>query len=583
MTFPQRVFSTTNEKSSALRPLRARPSVEGLETRLAPASAFVVPVSQVVDSTHVHTLAAAVQIAGDNGVVTVEQGASPDAGQVIIGNTGITIQGDPNVPAIILPSENIVFTGENGTLTNLNLGSLQLGITPGNTSTSGNHVSRCVIQSLTENGVQSTFTQNAIGQALFLGNSSISTNGDLIANNTIRRGNLHILNCDGITVAENTIDVGTIVLVDSGKPGAVCTIANNRVNDSGFAPLGLGIEIHQNQGITNVAILNNTITTNGSEGLLLECSMRSNIFALVQGNDFHSEGIGIEIIGDGTDAGNVDLGGGSFNGMGSSLGGNDFRSFTAQGTSRSAAIVLRDTASTAVVPAAGNIFHPGTSPAFVIDDGVQGSLTGTGQINAAAKLDDAHAFVQTLYNEVLGRTGLPSELNSWVSVLSTQGQAAVANDILRSGEALGRIVDSFYLRFLGRQADSGGRAGWIGFLQNGGTEEQVESLFLTSPEYVSHINVDYVQSLYINILGRTGSAAELAQWNNNVQSLGLLGIANGFVHSAENRLNMLRSDFQTFLHRTPTDTELMPLVNTSLDLLSLEGVVLSSSEFFANG
>jgi hypothetical protein len=100
---------------------------------------------------------------------------------------------------------------------------------------------------------------------------------------------------------------------------------------------------------------------------------------------------------------------------------------------------------------------------------------------------------------------------------------------------------------------------------------------------VSHINVDYVQSLYINILGRTGSAAELAQWNNNLQRLGLLGIANGFVHSAENRLNTLRSDFQAFLHRTPTDTELMPLVNTSLDLLSLEGGVLSSSEFFANG
>jgi hypothetical protein len=46
-------------------------------------------------------------------------------------------------------------------------------------------------------------------------------------------------------------------------------------------------------------------------------------------------------------------------------------------------------------------------------------------------------------------------------------------------------------------------------LQHGGTEEQLETAFLTSPEYLSHINTDFVQSLYLNILGRTGSASEL--------------------------------------------------------------------------
>jgi hypothetical protein len=555
-----------------------------------PASTFVVPVSQPVDSTHVHTLAAAVQIAGDNGVVTIEPGASPDIGVVPIGNTGITIQGDLNVPATILPSEQITFTGSNGTLTNLNLVTLRLGITPGDTSTSSNHVSRCVIQYLNEHGVRSTFTQNSItGTASFNGNPSISTNGDLVANNIISGDgltspDLSIHGCDGITVTQNTLitlggAVG-ITLIDSGKPsGPICTIANNYINTSGGP--GNGIEIEQGVGITNVAVLNNTIIT--GVGLSFECSMRSNIFALVQGNDFRSDRIGVVIRGDGIGAGNVDLGGGSFNGMGSSLGGNDFRSFTTIGTLTNAAIVLTITSPTAVIPAANNIFHPGTSPTFVVDDGVEGSSTGTGEINAAAKLDDAHAFLHTLYNEVLGRTGTSSELNGWASVLNPEGQAAVANAILHSSEALGRIVDSFYLRFLGRQADSNGRAGWISFLQNGGTEEQVESLFLTSPEYVSHINVDYVQSLYMNILGRTGSADELALWNNNIHNLGLTGIANGFVHSTENRLNTLRSDFQTFLHRTPTDTELMPLVNTSLDLLSLEGAVLSSQEFFANG
>jgi hypothetical protein len=55
------------------------------------------------------------------------------------------------------------------------------------------------------------------------------------------------------------------------------------------------------------------------------------------------------------------------------------------------------------------------------------------------------------------------------------------------------------------------------------------------------------------------------------------------VHSSEYRLNTLRLYFQTLLHRTPADTELAPLTNTPLSLLDLEGVVLSSPEFFANG
>jgi hypothetical protein len=565
---------------------RAELVLERLESRIVPGAfenAFVVPVSQPTDGIHVHTLEAALARITSGGAVTIEPGASPDAGQVTIGNAGFTIQGEPNVPASSLPSENILFTGMNGTLTNLNLGQLQLGVVPGDTLISGNHVSRCVIQDLVENGVQSTFTQNTItGSAIFEGNSPVSTNGDLVANNIIS-GSASIRNCDGITVTQNTLDAGDnsgISLVDSGEPGSPITIANNHIT---IGSNHAGISIEQDTGTTNVAILNNTITSNGGVGLVLGCSTGSKMFALVQGNGFYGGRTGIFIAGDGTSAGNVDLGGGSFTGMGSSRGGNDVRGFTKQGTIDSAAIVLIQTAPDAVIPALDNIFQAGVLLDAVVDSATQGDRNGTGQINAGA-LDSPNAFVQTLYNEVLGRTGTSSELDTWVSVLDMQGQATVVNDILHSSEALGRIVDSFYLRFLGRAADPGGRAGWIGFLQNGGTEEEIESLFLTSPEYLSHINVDFVQSLYLNILGRPGSPGEVAAWNNNIQNVGgIMGVANAFTHSSENRLNTLRSDFQTFLHRTPADAELMPLVNTSMDLLALEGLLLSSPEFFANG
>src|SRR5262249_42631501 len=139
-------------------------------------------------------------------------------------------------------------------------------------------------------------------------------------------------------------------------------------------------------------------------------------------------------------------------------------------------------------------------------------FASAGTIDIGFRLDNKQALVQTLYNQLLGRTGSSAEIDGWGGLFNAQGQAAVVNGSTKSPEALGRIVDQLYLRFLGRESDAGGRAGWIGFLSAGGTLEQVETLFLTSPEYLSHINTEFVQSLYLNILGRAGSAPELALW-----------------------------------------------------------------------
>jgi hypothetical protein len=241
-----------------------------------------------------------------------------------------------------------------------------------------------------------------------------------------------------------------------------------------------------------------------------------------------------------------------------------------------AAIALYN-AQSGFVSATANLFATGVNPSSVV------YVHNAQYPNLGGPLSPQQAFVQALYHDVLGRTGSLGELNGWVNVLATRGQAGVVSDLLYSGEALGRVVDQFYLRFLGRQSDAGGRAGWVDFLQHGGTLEGLETAFLTSPEYLGHINTDFVQSLYLNVLGRTGSGGELAGWNNQIQQLGLRGIADAFTHSAENRLDTLRTDFQNFLHRTPADGELTPLVNSPQDLLGLEATVFSSPEFFAQG
>ena len=586
--FQRRYRSTRNDLSHWHR-VRAQLAFEGLETRLAPANVFVVPVHQPADSAHFHTLAEAVSAAGINGGVTIEPGAAPEptSTPVVLTPPGISIRGDPNVPASILPRYEIDLRNTHFVLENLNLRTLILSGATG--SSTFNTITKCLIQDITGSDQGSTFSQNLITGRVSLQGlpEAVNTGPIFFQNNVFTSTASTILSVDtlpGTIIRDNTfyaLDSTTVIhLINCDRfQGARTTIANNTIAFSGTGG-GQGIRIEQfdvgmRSGLSDVAILNNSIGAFGatSVGLTLSSAVGGTSFkALIQGNDFHNNAIGVLVLGGTDGAGIIDLGGGSF----SSLGANNFRSFTRPGALTSAAIILTN-AGNSVVPAVQNIFSNNVSADSVV-------FSQSGLINVAGPLGPGRAFVQTLYNEVLGRTGTLAEIDPWVNLLGTQGQSAVANAIRLSPEALRRVVDQLYIRFLGRQSDSTGRSGWIGFLRSGGTLEQVETLFLTSPEYLSHINTDFVQSLYLNILGRAGSSAELALWDNNIQNVGgLAGVANAFVRSPENRLNSLRTDFQTFLHRTPTDSELAPLVNAPLDLLGLEGLVLSSPEFFARG
>jgi hypothetical protein len=573
----RRLFRTSPKVGIAYRWPQARLALETLEERLVPASTFVVPVSQVADTVHFHTLAEALTAAGDGGTVTIEPGASRDSTQpVTVTQNALTLQGEPNVPASILPAEDVTVTGVGDALTNLNLLSLSTG-----SFASGARVSKCLIVTLTGFARGSTYTQNTItGSAVLqpLGLPRLSGNV-LVANNAFTSNGVGLLSISGgtgITVTSNTFAAAAanavvIAVTDAGSSTAPIVISNNTIASSGGGSVGVSI-LQDGTSAAFVKLQNNNINSVGGTGVLLNTKKgdADHFSIFMQGNDFHNNSIGVFIIGDGMFNGNVDMGGGTL----SSIGGNDFRGFLTPSAFH-AAIIITNAQSGSNVQIAQDIFTSGVAPSSVI---VGGAANFGDQI-----LNDKRAFVETLYNQLLGRTGMLTEIDPWVQVLNAQGQSAVVNGIRLSSEALGRVIDQLYLRFLGRQSDPAGRAGFVSFLQNGGTLESVENLFLTSPEYINHINTDYVQSLFLNVIGRPGSLAELAQFNNNIQILGLSGIANVFTHSTENRVNTLRLDFQTFLHRTPQDSELQPLVASNQDLLSLAGMILSGPDFFMNG
>ena len=76
--------------------------------------------------------------------------------------------------------------------------------------------------------------------------------------------------------------------------------------------------------------------------------------------------------------------------------------------------------------------------------------------------------------------------------------------------------------------------------------------------------VSYVQSLYTNLLNRTGSVPEVAGWEAEINLGGNIGVnlgvpagqvTNAFVSSAEYLGDVIRNDYQTLLQRTPQPAE----------------------------
>src|SRR5207244_3598813 len=94
------------------------------------------------------------------------------------------------------------------------------------------------------------------------------------------------------------------------------------------------------------------------------------------------------------------------------------------------------------------------------------------------------AFVNTIYQQLLGRPVDQGGLSGWVNWLSSgASRNQLVAGIEASREYLTRVVDNLYTTLLGRSADPGGESGFVTDLVKGMTIEQVKAVILGSPEY----------------------------------------------------------------------------------------------------
>jgi hypothetical protein len=205
--------------------------------------------------------------------------------------------------------------------------------------------------------------------------------------------------------------------------------------------------------------------------------------------------------------------------------------------------------------------------------------------------DDASAFIDEVYQEVLQRNAEDTGLTAWKSILGSAGPAAVVTGIDESLEARTDLIRHLYQRFLGRTPQNGEDVGWVNALASE-TEEQVLTQFLASAEFYSLAqklvspgtpDERFIQAMYQLVLNRLASSSEVSQWVNALPTLGRGGVAAAFVESAEFRTEMVSAFYSTVLQRDPDPAGLSAWVSSGLDLRHVREAFESSPEAYTNG
>jgi len=250
-----------------------------------------------------------------------------------------------------------------------------------------------------------------------------------------------------------------------------------------------------------------------------------------------------------------------------------------------------------------NVFHAATGEESLTLDGGSGmNVAAIRQFPPNVTLilvnidhtihDAASIFIHELYEARLGRPAEDGVVAAWVQLLATQSPLAVVSAIENSTEAKLDLVRQLYVHYLGRMPGNAEAMPWVIALQNGMTEEQAISGFLSSGEFAARAqqmfttstsNQSFVQALYQVVLNRSAADLEVAAWSTAAALLGRSTVSNFFVNSPEFRLDAITSLYATILHRAPDLAGLNAWVASAFSLEDIRMAILSSAEAMANG
>jgi hypothetical protein len=196
---------------------------------------------------------------------------------------------------------------------------------------------------------------------------------------------------------------------------------------------------------------------------------------------------------------------------------------------------------------------------------------------------DNTTYVRGLYTAVLHRVPDSDGLAFWANRLGAgASRLEVAQAFWQSAEHLGMEVDALYAMYLRRAADLEGRANGVAALEAWISPNDLAVQLLTSAEYTqSHPDAgSFVQGLYSDVLGRSATSDELASWSGFQDRA---AIARTFLTSLEAESQAVNSLYVNLLGRTADAPEQQGWTTAlASGQTTLDGVVegfLASDEF----
>jgi hypothetical protein len=200
------------------------------------------------------------------------------------------------------------------------------------------------------------------------------------------------------------------------------------------------------------------------------------------------------------------------------------------------------------------------------------------------------AYIDHVWIDVFG---VPADASS-MATLSAQLAGGIsigqfASDLVHSAPYYASVITPIYEHYLGRAPDTSGLNYWIGQMQNGLTDEQLEAGFIGSAEYYQHAggtDVGWVDALYSDLLGRAPDTAGQGYWVAQLAAGAQRGaVAYGFAASLERESTRVQDDYFHYLGRAADQGGLNAWVNAFAHGSTNEDLIagfLSSSEFYRN-
>jgi Domain of unknown function (DUF4214) len=165
----------------------------------------------------------------------------------------------------------------------------------------------------------------------------------------------------------------------------------------------------------------------------------------------------------------------------------------------------------------------------------------------------------------------------------------LAGWLTHSAEYYGNLVKQLYQQEFKRAPDAAGLAFWVGRLEQGLTDAQLEAALLSSPDYLAARHgpgAEWLTALYRDVLGRRADQGGLSfRLGQLAAGATPYSAALALTTGPESETLRLTADFQTCLGRAPTAAELSFWRTTVSQGTSNEDVVaylVGSPEYFTN-